>query len=236
MQVENLIPVLDVRDVETSVTFYCEVLGFTLVDKVEWAGKTEWALLRTGQVQLMLCASQDYAEEDEQRVNEGIFFLHLDNPDALIVRLKKRDAAAEVQPEAKLGSKDFYLRDPDGYILWLSHRPPVQDRSESPQAVSVSRKTAAQTQADTQAETENQTDVAALPASELENVKHRSLSLPEETAAHRGYKPEGKSRKTHQHTDESVESDDADAVADPKTAEEKAAHPVKVTESGKAKP
>lgn len=131
MQVENLIPVLDVRDVDISVEFYCDVLGFTLQDKVEWGGRTEWALLRTGKAQLMLCASQDHSDDDEQRLSEGLFFLHLDNPDAFIVRMGKRalkQGAREqgIEPEAKLGSKDFYLRDPDGYILWFSHRPPVQ--------------------------------------------------------------------------------------------------------------
>jgi catechol 2,3-dioxygenase-like lactoylglutathione lyase family enzyme len=124
--VESLIPVLDVRDVDTSTSFYCDVLGFTIQDKVEWAGRTEWALLRAGKVQLMLCASRDHTDDDEQRVNEGIFFLHMDNPDAFILSMVNRNAPLEAQPEAQLGSKDFYLRDPDGYILWFSHRPPVK--------------------------------------------------------------------------------------------------------------
>ena len=127
ISVVSLIPVLDVRDVEASVTFYCDVLGFTLQDKVEWAGRTEWALLQTGKVQLMLCASQGNIDDEDHGMNEGIFFLHLDNPDAVILQMTNRGLNREVRPESQWGSKDFYLRDPDGYILWFSHRPPVTD-------------------------------------------------------------------------------------------------------------
>ena len=55
MRFENLIPVLDVRDVDVSIDFYRDTLGFSLADKVEWSGRTEWALLRTGKINLMLC-------------------------------------------------------------------------------------------------------------------------------------------------------------------------------------
>lgn len=140
INVESLIPVLDVRDVDTSVAFYCDVLGFTLQDKVEWAGRTEWALLKTGKVQLMLCASQDDLDDEDHNINEGIFFLHLENPDAVILEMKNRGLHRNVKPESQLGSKDFYLRDPDGYILWFSHRPPVTDRSAVEEETAVRKK------------------------------------------------------------------------------------------------
>lgn len=129
--VESLIPVLDVRDVDISVAFYCDVLGFALEDKVEWAGRTEWALLKTGSVQLMLCASQDDLDDEEHTISEGIFFLHLDDPEAVILQMKNRGLDRNPEHRSQLGSKDFYLRDPDGYILWFSHRPPVKSQAQN---------------------------------------------------------------------------------------------------------
>lgn len=128
MKLRSLVPVLDVHDVDASIEFYCGALGFTLHDKVEWGGKTEWALLRCEQVQLMLCASQDGdSEEPSQHNGDGMFFLYHDNLESLQVYLGSRgytDIPDVLQPTR--GNRDFYLRDPDGYVLWFSHRPALR--------------------------------------------------------------------------------------------------------------
>lgn len=124
MKLRSLIPVLDVRDVEASIEFYCGVLGFTLQDKVEWGGRTEWALLRIDHVQLMLCAGQETEIEDAVRSEEGVFFLYHDDPEALLVHLGSRgyeDIPDVLQPGGR--RRDFLVRDPDGYVLWFSHKP-----------------------------------------------------------------------------------------------------------------
>ena len=121
MKVRNLIPVLDVHDVEVSIEFYCKVLGFRLHDKLEWAGKTEWALLRSDHVQLMLCANPARETEELTRLGEGVFFLDSDNVESLLGYLGSSDYADRLdrlQP-IQLG-RDFCH--PDGYVLWFSHR------------------------------------------------------------------------------------------------------------------
>ena len=124
MKLRNLIPVLDVHDVEASIEFYCEALGFQLHDKLEWGGKTEWALLRNDSVQLMLCAGNDHEAEEVTRPGEGVFFLYLDDVKSLLVYLGSKgyndrlEGLHPIQP-----GRDFFLRDPDGYVLWFSHRP-----------------------------------------------------------------------------------------------------------------
>ncbi len=72
MKLRNLVPVLDVQDVEESILFYCDTLGFEVHDKVTWGGRTEWALLRSGEVQLMLCASRT-ADEEAAASGDGVF-------------------------------------------------------------------------------------------------------------------------------------------------------------------
>ncbi len=123
MKLRNLVPVLDVQDVEESIQFYCDTLGFAVQDKVTWGGRTEWALLRSGQVQLMLCASRT-ADDDAPLPSDGVFFVYLENVEALHVYLGGRGLDRSLQAlDIGLSGRDFYLRDPDGYVLWFSHKP-----------------------------------------------------------------------------------------------------------------
>jgi catechol 2,3-dioxygenase-like lactoylglutathione lyase family enzyme len=124
MKLRSLVPVLDVRDVDASIDFYCEVLGFELRDKAEWSGKTEWALLKSDQVQLMLCAAREAEIEEAEAPGEGVFFLHHENIESLLVGLGTRGYTTmePLLPGSK-SRRDFYLRDPDGYVLWFSTRP-----------------------------------------------------------------------------------------------------------------
>ena len=132
MKLRSLVPVLDVHDVDASIEFYSDVLGFTLEDKVEWGGKTEWALLTCDHVQLMLCASQDGDSEDQPPQNgEGMFFLYHENLESLLVYLGSRGYSGLpdiLQPSQ--GKRDFCLRDPDGYVLWFRHKPAAEDQAD----------------------------------------------------------------------------------------------------------
>jgi catechol 2,3-dioxygenase-like lactoylglutathione lyase family enzyme len=124
MKLRSLIPVLDVRDVETSIEFYCDVLGFTVQEKVAWGGRTEWALLRGGQVQLMLCAGEPSdSDDDGRRCGEGVFFLYHENVESLLVYLGARGYEGLSNLMQPTTARDFFLRDPDGYVLWFSHKP-----------------------------------------------------------------------------------------------------------------
>lgn len=54
------VPLLQVFDMQTSLTFYCDVLGFQIVDKTDhdW-----WAMIKLGDAVLML----NTAYEDDKR-------------------------------------------------------------------------------------------------------------------------------------------------------------------------
>lgn len=124
MKLRSLIPVLDVQDVDASIDFYCGALGFTVQEKVTWGGRTEWALLSTDDVQLMLCAGQERDVEERVQSEEGVFFLYHEDPAALLVHLGSRgygDMPDVIEPDGP--RRDFFVRDPDGYVLWFSHKP-----------------------------------------------------------------------------------------------------------------
>jgi catechol 2,3-dioxygenase-like lactoylglutathione lyase family enzyme len=134
MLLQQLVPVLDVHDVDRSIEFYTETLGFVVYDRVEWGGRTEWALLRVGRVQVMLCVSDDNNQDEEPLHNEGVFFVYLDNLEDFrkSIEARKYQALAAAREVTQSG-RDFYVRDPDGYILWFSHKP--LDGEEQQQSV-----------------------------------------------------------------------------------------------------
>ncbi|MFQ5630809.1 MAG: VOC family protein [bacterium] len=49
-----LTPILICKDVQSSIKFYCDILGFEVEDRMDDVGKTGWAMLKNGEVQLML--------------------------------------------------------------------------------------------------------------------------------------------------------------------------------------
>ena len=62
---KDMVAVLICEDVQDSIEFYTNVLGFTVVDRMDTVGKTGWASLNNGGVQLML-ASPDYIPEPQK--------------------------------------------------------------------------------------------------------------------------------------------------------------------------
>ena len=61
-RLNDLIPLLICRDVQRSIRFYCDVLGFEASSRMDDVGRSGWASLQQGQVALML-ASPTYLPE-----------------------------------------------------------------------------------------------------------------------------------------------------------------------------
>jgi glyoxylase I family protein len=115
------VPLLQVFDMQTSLKFYCDVIGFEVVDKTEhdW-----WAMIRLGDARLML----NTAYEDDKRPtkaeakrmrghNDVSLYFEFHDLDSLHAHL--RDKGCQVKPPAKTGYglMQMNVKDPDGYEL-----------------------------------------------------------------------------------------------------------------------
>jgi glyoxylase I family protein len=115
------VPLLQVFDMQTSLKFYCDVLGFEVVDKtdVDW-----WAMIRLGDATLMLNTAYEDGKRppkaDPKRVlghkDVSLYFEFFDL-DGLHAHLRSK--GCDVKPPAKTsyGLMQMSLRDPDGYEL-----------------------------------------------------------------------------------------------------------------------
>lgn len=110
--IENVIPVLPVRDLAFSVRFYADVLGFS----VEWGcgpGDTLGSVRRDGS-SLMLSES---AERPKAKVWIGL------EDDSLFASVKAKGVRVIQEPLNRPWAYEMLIEDPDGHVLWLGTEP-----------------------------------------------------------------------------------------------------------------
>jgi catechol 2,3-dioxygenase-like lactoylglutathione lyase family enzyme len=135
MTIEGLRPLLQVFDMPTAVRFYCDVLGFGVLSRsptyATQAGVElfHWALLKSGDAELMLNTAYDEGERpavrDRQRQSaHGDTELYFDCPDLdeAYAHLKTHGVPCIEPRVAPYGMRQLSFADPDGYGITLQHR------------------------------------------------------------------------------------------------------------------
>jgi catechol 2,3-dioxygenase-like lactoylglutathione lyase family enzyme len=117
-----LIPSLGVSDIDRSVRFYSELFGFRVRDSYEAEGRTIWCWLTTDGSELML---QQLSADQQIRLNPAIgqswvIYIRPDDIDAIHTRLTTAGIPCTEVTTTDYGAREFFLRDPDGYELWLA--------------------------------------------------------------------------------------------------------------------
>ena len=112
---------LTVRDLQASLAWYRDVLGFTVARTFDRAGTMFAVSLRAGAVPVLL--TQDDGARGLDRVKGEGISLQLttaQNIDELATRVRERGATLESGPMDVMGARAFRLRDPDGFKLVIS--------------------------------------------------------------------------------------------------------------------
>jgi uncharacterized glyoxalase superfamily protein PhnB len=124
-----LSPILSVQDIEASITFYTEILGF----EHGWSmppgpnGKTDFACVRFAGAEILLGTLDFVAPGDEDKRGTGIQ-LYLEVPadrniDAIYERAKTGQAKITRAIENRdWGERGFNVKDPDGYHYMIAQR------------------------------------------------------------------------------------------------------------------
>ncbi len=133
--VRGLCPLLQVFDMPTSLRFYRDVLGFSVVEKSGEGDDVGWAWLRHGDAALMLNTAYDEgtrpASPDAPRAaahGDTILFLGCEDLDAAYSHLVAHGVDAQAPKVAPYGMRQVYTSDPDGYGVCLQW--PVQAAAE----------------------------------------------------------------------------------------------------------
>ena len=120
-RLDPAVPLLQVFDMQTSLKFYCDVMGFQIVDKTD---RDWWAMIRLGDARLML----NTAYEDDKRPpkaepkrvrGHGDVSLYFEFADLHALHAHLRGKGCVVKPPARTsyGLMQMNVKDPDGYEL-----------------------------------------------------------------------------------------------------------------------
>ena len=113
---------LTVQDLKESLTWYRNVLGFTMDQKHEREGALVAVSLKAGSVRILI--GQDDGAKGMDRVKGEGFSLQIttaQNLDDVAKRIKEAGGTLDSEPtDMPWGARMFRLRDPDGFRLTIS--------------------------------------------------------------------------------------------------------------------
>jgi uncharacterized glyoxalase superfamily protein PhnB len=115
--VQELWPLLVVADLDRSITFYRDQLGFSVVSEAKSEGQTFWCRLKRGGASIML---QQAEAEDGPAAGRGrgvSFYFVCDDVDPVYAELLVRGLKLDLPEVAYYGMKQVHVLDPDGYSL-----------------------------------------------------------------------------------------------------------------------
>ena len=118
----NLSASLTVADLQKSLAWYRDAIGFAVQQEYEREGKLLAVSLRAGDVRLLI--SQDDGAKGADRAKGAGFSLMIttdDNIDELAARIKAAGVTLDLEPtDMPWGARAFRLRDPDGFRFAIS--------------------------------------------------------------------------------------------------------------------
>lgn len=122
LQGQSLQASLTVKDLEQSVAWYVEALGFTVSRRIERDGKLRGVAIQAGDVRIIL--NQDDGAKGWGRVKgDGMSFQISTGQDVDLIARRITDYGTTLDMEPKdmpWGARAFRVRDPDGFRWAIS--------------------------------------------------------------------------------------------------------------------
>ena len=121
----KLTPNLMVEDVNKTVDFYKNMLGFDVLATVPETGQLNWAMLKQGDVEMQFQTRASLSEEIpafKDRAIGGTLTLYIDVEDvtALHNALKDKVAIVQAMHTTFYGTQEFAIEDCNGFVLSFS--------------------------------------------------------------------------------------------------------------------
>jgi len=105
--------VLPVENLQESVSFYKDVLGFTI--EFEWGEPIDYVIISSGKVAIHLNKKLDSSSASEKHTRIYLFVSEIDQ---FYEEILKKGAQIKTPIGTRdYGMRDFDIVDPDGYIL-----------------------------------------------------------------------------------------------------------------------
>ena len=128
-ELKKLTPNLIVSNVEQSLAFYCDVLGFTRTHAVPDESPFVFAGVQSGPVEIFLNASGPMIEEYPALAGKPLggtltLFIEVVGIEKVYDELKSRVKISMPLEKKWYGVTEFAFEDPDGYVMTFAERTP----------------------------------------------------------------------------------------------------------------
>jgi uncharacterized glyoxalase superfamily protein PhnB len=122
LQLQSITPFLTVNDLQASLAWYRDVLGFAVAEEYKMEDKVVGVRLEAGSVQLML-GQDDFAKGRDRVKGTALRFYcqTAQDIDALADAIRKRGGKLTQEPtDQPWGRRDFAVVDPDGFNISIA--------------------------------------------------------------------------------------------------------------------
>ena len=122
LRLRTVMPMLTVNDIQGSITWYRDVLGFTPAEEYQQEGKVVGARLRAGVVEILL-TQDDFAKGRDRKKGAGVrlYWTTAQNIDQLAATIRERGGQLTQEPtDQPWGARDFAVVDPDGFNISIT--------------------------------------------------------------------------------------------------------------------
>src|SRR5580693_2890266 len=128
MIVQSCKPLLNVADIEMSLTFWRDLIGFEEMNRFDHEGELVFASLRSGDVELMLNArgGDPAPRRARPHYTEAVIYLGVPSVHDLVRSLRARGFDAPDPETQAYGLDEVTVRDPDGYEIAFTSPTPIQ--------------------------------------------------------------------------------------------------------------
>jgi uncharacterized glyoxalase superfamily protein PhnB len=121
LRMRSASPGFTVNDLEKSLAWYRDVVGFVVEERWEHEGKVTGVSLKAGNVSFMI-GQDDWKKGRDRKKGEG-FRLYCETTqdvDVLAARIKSKGGTLDQEPKDQpWGTRDFSLTDPDGFKITI---------------------------------------------------------------------------------------------------------------------
>ncbi len=111
MKLETVVPMLTVTDLDATLVFYRDVLGFECLERMEG-----WAVVHRDGVEVMFSLPNQHVPF-EKPILTGSLYFKLDDVDALWQELKEKAKVVYPIETFDYGMREFAILDNNGYCL-----------------------------------------------------------------------------------------------------------------------